>query len=1843
MRGRRRCLLFIPLVASGVVSFVYSAYLAAFVPPEYNPDMLLWCCSLPALGQDGVTAAKMLSFKRDLCPELSSSAAPPSTGVTTTGLKTVPSQPRPPVTPRVTNPYTSGFRNVPSNPHHASTATTRPLPASPFAVAAAAAAAKRAKVAATASATNKAVTVPTLAVVRHVQHNTPRAAPARPGAPASVPAPPLASPRGHLGMLAGSGRARPHEAAGNEISGPSASPSVGINPPKTSCASTTARSAQTSELPLRVASSLDTDAAGQHRTGLRNDAEAGGEVISSLPPIIGGNGFPTASGTPVAVTAEALAKVEYLFRDDSAATSNRRTANAAAGSASVGAVVVAASKPPTSNFSGEVPGDGEDRRGLQEAATAGGGTINRDVVANVAEGRSAAGGSSMGFKNTASSDMGAPLSSDSGPRGFAGFQTGRGRTLSVSSEALAKVQHLFRDDNASEAMSSASSALKPATTQRPRRKISDVVSRSPVAAKAGGIPLERNRTMGAGGFKRPTAISKPGGRSREAGFQAAAPQLGVQRGGGNVRKSEGGLDGRAMPAPALSSEAVFQTAGGKELHVSEEAIARVSHIFSDAMPTDDRFSPATSVSSVEGGRGHPSGAAGTTTATTTSSITVSASLGGGESLSRPALPRRGGEKKSKHDDARGDGEMNKAGVSSIAPAKHEGGEGQLNNVSWDAEASSCLPTTGGNAFQTARGRALPVSAEALAKVSHLFQEANAGNGTRASGSGKDTSSVDRLENSSTSLGRMNSSRHDGARGSQTARGRKLSVSAKTVAGASRSLESAESGEVHGGLKGSGTAAPQRGVTGPTRGLVRPIGGCPEASPASSVATGEFSTGFKTGRGRSLNVTSEALEKTKRFFAEEGPEVERGKAGRYRKDALGIHHDAFAVGGASRATERQGGIRGASGGMTPSVSPMSGIKRSDDASGGYKLDASSSTDSRDPDDNVPVSAAALGSGFCTGKGAPVHVSAEALKKVKQFLSGAGDFDVRDEAQEDGEVPPPPHARESANNVMPTRGDGTGSGASVFSTAKGRVIEVSAEALAKAKHMFRETEPPGGKSMSRGQRPAVDKAEVARIGGGSGGSRDDSSIFSAEMSGATGSSCDALARERKLFEDVGPCSEPGKTMPPPTAGLSAGVGDGGVGSTSSGKLSTETGGNLAVVAEGVEHVPGKMRGRAECVEPAAGEAPFLVGAGEGVGGGNSLSAFSTGAGRTIKVSEEALVQAQRKYGEMRSCTDQLKRAPSIIVSGGGGGGEIGETEPSTEPATRPPGGAESSVSAFSTGAGRAIDVSAEALALAQKRFGDLGSSAGPVESSSGPALGGGNVASVFSTGRGRAVEVSAAALAQANKLFGDGGVAGGGSNGGGTRQATVGGREGITPRRQAARAQAQPQESRELPSRDGRLPSAVGKENGKGGHPKHVLGTPARSTGVTNGIAARGRYWGVSTPNHETRSGQKSTRGGPSSFSSPSRRRIMPPPAGTATPSSGGKPLCRTTNSADAASIAPPVGRGTPLSAKRRGLGYGGGGLHAMKRPRSTSKAGTPGASRRASPHASPHGPRSGGRRVVPRPSLTRPSSVLATTASPSSISSKAVGGGDGKGDSMGVLENGRVAQGEPGCGTSRVLFDSTNAAAAESVAGGEGKLRRHNHRRPLSSLLNVPTQVVESLRPCDVENNDAGFTEKEAVGVEEDGGGEKRMAAPPLLPKEAAREEGATVAARPSTGEARREVVALLLRVTARNAIDMRFCADGTPCCLGATPASPELASATVGDGSRGPGAATAVGVTGTVTSSGVSTCYLAQGEQRCEPCRGGEHHYQASESAVNDFRDELVRSGKDGELATPTWAKNHYR
>lgn len=1800
---------------------------------KYSPNLLVWCCFPSVFGQDGVTAAEMLCFKRDLCPDLSTSAPPPSTGVTPR-LKTAPSQARPPVTPRVPNPYTSGFGALVSSPRRAGTVTRRPLPASPFAAAAEAVAVKRAKMAARAAATSEVVAAPTAVVMGHAQHNTARAVLARPGAPSSVPAPSLASPRGPLGMLGGRGRVRPHEEArGDEISGASATK----EPPSTSCASTAPHGAQHPQLQLRVTSSLDTDAGGQHEKKLRNGAGAGGEVISSLPSAVG-NGFQTARGTPVAITAEALAKVEHLFRGDSTATPNRRMAQAGPGSAPV-RLTVSGSNAPTSSFPRQraVRGGGEDRRGLQGAPTAGKKSGHRDVAATVAGGRSAAGDDSMGVKSVSDTDMAAPLSSDSGPRKFAGFQTGRGRTLSVSSEALAKVQHLFCDDSASVSMPSASSSSNPTRTQRPRRSADDVVSRSPAVARTAGMPRERSGVTSAGPFKRPAVLSKPGCGAGEAGFRATIPHLEAQGGSGKFRNSAGRLDGRDEPAPAALSETAcsdtaFQTARGKKLHVSEQAIARVSHIFSDAMPANHGCPSATSVAPARGGRSHPSRVARTMATTTMPSMTVSVSSGEGhaESRSHRALPGRGTEEMNKHGDAGGDscnthggvgagyGEMDKVGVHSVAPLENGGGGGQLKDPYWAADVPSNLPTTGSNAFQTAGGRALSVSAEALAKVSHLFEEGNAGNSTIVGASGKGTSGADRADKSPAVRSGMNSARHHGGAGSQGARAREVSVSAKAEAKVGRSLESSKSSGDHGGLKDSGTATTQRSVAEPTGGLVRPGGGGPKNSTASGGTVNEFATGFKTGRGRSLNITAEALEKTKRFFTEEGSEVERENLSRPRKDDLVTHHDAHAVAGMSFATAKQGGTREAPDGMTRGVSPMSGIKQCDGGSGGSKVDASSLANLRDPRDNAPILAAASGTGFRTGKGAPVHVSAEALKKAKHFLGCASERDVRNEVQGNGATPPQPHARESANSAMPPGGDDIGGGASMFSTAKGRVIEVSAEALAQAKHRFGETEP-SGKSAPRGQRPALDSAEAAGSGGDRNGSRGGGGTFSAEVGGATELSCEALARAGKILEDVGSSSEPGETIPRPTTCFGAGAGDCGVGSRGPGKLAMETGRNMGVFAEGAQHVQGKFRGKYHSMEPAAGEAPPLVGTEEGVasgsgsgsgcdGGDNVAGLFLTGTGRTIEVSAEALAQAQRKFGE---------------------------TKPSTEPGTRPSkaSGGENCVSAFSTGKGRTIDVSAEALALAQKRFGEMGpsgSSVEPVKKLGGRALGGGKNPSVFSTGRGRAVEVSPAALAQANKLFGDGGAAGGGSDGGDTSQAIIGGGEGITPRRRTQRVQALPQGNRELPSRDVRLPSGVGKENGEGGQLKHVVGTPARSTGVVNAIAARARHVGVSTPNHANRSGKKSMRGGASKFSPPSRRRVMAPPSGTATPSSGGKPLCRTINPAEAASIPSPIGRGTPLSSKRRGLGHGGHGPHAMKRPRSSSKPSTPG----ASPHASLHGLRSGGNGVFLRPSLTRRSGVLAT-ASPSSVSSKTVDGGDRSGDGVEMSETSRLVQGEPGCGTSRVLFDSTTAAA-DLVVGGASKARRDNHRLPLSSLLNVPPQVAEKFRPCGVDKNDIGFTEE--TGGVEDGRGEERQVPSPL-PK-AVRTEGATVAVRLLTEEERREVAALLMRVTARNAVDLCFRTGGIPCCLGKTPAAPEVMSGAAGVGSLGPVAALAGGIAGPVGSRAVATGHIAQGEQERESCRRG-HRHQAS--AAYDFRDDLVRSGKDGELATPTWVENHLR
>lgn len=450
-------------------------------------------------------------------------------------------------------------------------------------------------------------------------------------------------------------------------------------------------------------------------SGTKAAGTDGGKRVPSYEkgPPSAGTGFQTARGRPLVVSDEALAKVQHLFQETSKDETNR-TAVAAATSLSaevaLGRQDVNETLPPTScEMDIDTPAAGDANPEASERSRAKG-------EANDCEKGSHSAGLAVGG---------------------AGFQTGRGRAIPVSSEALAKVQHIFSDDgddgngrginNISGGASDMRAPQPPGYPQRSRATPAGSAFLSPAVARtfhARGTGRAKGRLERAAPLVN-TAIEEGG-----AGSTAAVPHDFGEQG---QRQEPGGKVG--FPGDGTA----FETAGGRELHVSEEAMARARKIFFDAKndlsssvvpPTtlvpEIRSIPATASAALptalareEGGdillgtadqrNGAP--------AVLPSAATGSASTRGGVGVGRSAVCSGTGVGFSKKE-VGGESVAATATVTSGLQSKR----GPCGN-----DVRSCLETTGNDsACEISGGRSSTASAEENGEVNQDFADSEAG-------------------------------------------------------------------------------------------------------------------------------------------------------------------------------------------------------------------------------------------------------------------------------------------------------------------------------------------------------------------------------------------------------------------------------------------------------------------------------------------------------------------------------------------------------------------------------------------------------------------------------------------------------------------------------------------------------------------------------------------------------------------------------------------------------------------------------------------------------------------------------------------------------------------------------------------------------------------------------------------------------------------------------------------------------------------------------------------------------------------------------------------------------------
>ena len=299
-------------------------------------------------------------------------------------------------------------------------------------------------------------------------------------------------------------------------------------------------------------------------------------------------------------------------------------------------------------------------------------------------------------------------------------------------------------------------------------------------------------------------------------------------------------------------------------------------------------------------------------------------------------------------------------------------------------------------------------------------------------------------------------------------------------------------------------------------------------------------------------------------------------------------------------------------------------------------AASPAEDRSPDCKAP---AAVASGFATGAGKPMNVTARGQAEARKLLNNAAPEDLQ----------------QSAAEPMPV--DRTMLAASGFTTGTGKAVLTSTAAQARAAHTFADDSIADNRPTVSSSEPSCAAAPAIALSG-----------FSTGTGKAVLMSAAAMAQARKVLADDG------------TATLEA---------------------QLPSIST-------------------AAAAP---------------SGFSTGTGKAVVASAAAMARAKKVLADDSTAaelTTGVRSEPPSIAA----------------PATAPSG--------FSTGTGKAVQFSAAAKACAENLFADDSPVAEqPTEGASEPAsaVAPTPVPSGFTSGAGRAVPISAAAQAQARSMFQD----------------------------------------------------------------------------------------------------------------------------------------------------------------------------------------------------------------------------------------------------------------------------------------------------------------------------------------------------------------------------------------------------------------------------------------------------------------------------------------------------------
>lgn len=1418
--------------------------------------------------------------------------------------------------------------------------------------------------------------------------------------------------------------------------------------------------------------------------------------------------------------------------------------------------------------------------------------------------------------------------------GAVAFRTGCGRSLPVSAQAMARVQHLF-DNHVGSPSGESTTAFDSASKSLTRnglphdRRGSGVTAVGKMVdgrgfggdAKVGSPPTVRTarrhstglsmtgnasrKSIGAGkrGFNRPGVLAAALPSTAAAGKMDAHMTVDESvpndppRSGPHVPRSEGNRRGAdtfsnsppSIAATAAGAPAKFHTAKGRKIVVSDEAIARASAKFFEsevgkgsASGTMSDANAPTSGGSLDGaiigarlnGSSNPSGGVLTEGYSAGSGavlvgdrrgfgpqdgVGLAASAAGpkldsnvrrkGEIAAQPlcrdsdgravqitgsrgpTIPAEAKERNShlleelalKADNVpwASSGGVPEQATRQTRPKPSEGSDGRITQLS----DSPSLHTSGiGGGFRTARGRALTVSAEALAKINHLFENEDvSSNGNGSGGAG------------------------DSSHGSlfSTGKGKPIKVSTEALARADRMFGDSK--------------PPDTDASAPSRSVVNPLGGsggeCIGEESSRGVPT------FTTGKGRAVHVSPEALARAQKMFAEpsipsEGPPAD-GRSG-------------------------ETAVLPVSGGTIPAPPhELKGFSITCPASAASDSEMVGGAGTDGSDIESKNAGAAV---FTTGKGRVVHVSPEALARAEVLLEGskASHAEPPASTRRSSETSGDGDADSSADGAIKRggggwHGDAHGAGPAVFTTGKGKAVHVSAEALARAQKLFNEPHLSSTGPSDEAARETIEN-----------GHQDDkhhatAATFTTGKGTAVRVSSEALARAEQMFGD--------------TEKIFAG-----------------------------EAAELEMKDRVSKAVPGEGEGVDAGGKGtSGCSGSNGSrgSMFTTGMGRAVQVSPAALAQAKKMFAE--SETSRGETAGVEVGSGGVGG---------VNSQARSDDGHDGS-SMFSTGKGRAVRVSQAALAEAHKMF---AASEESHAKKSGVSLNVGNTAA-------EAVE----------QPLGMGGV-------------FTPGRLSGTPHamRSASPLVAAASSGPLRPRNHDFHQSGIGKENGGEELPqprrRRHLGTPSRRAGILHGTLAStpttplangdpsGARRGASLVSSEydkinstTGNAIFSTERPAAVLSSAKLANTMPPPlpspgAGGAgmTPYSLGRPLARrSTPSSASTAAASPAGdcrRGsTPHSVRKRGLGYTGAagigrGLHSTKKLRSSPALGPV-------PSSSPS-------------SLRAPLSIRGGTGTGN------IGSGSGS-------SNGKIGQRRPFSRPSlapRLLKNNPPVEAAPTPIGAD-VLSPHVKGEEVAIALvasaSPPSLMGESRchasrnlfgsLPIALEAATTGTVERKEVS------GRKRQSLSSLRgPRSLGRlprADSEVLQLHPQdSGEVFRDrkrdadghdptaiVTALLPRVTSLNGCDVRFALNGRPFSLGGSP--PANITNVVG---------VAAGREGEPVDGGYSATPESASEQGRPggPDTVGPIH---GSGGTDFFRGELIQSGRNGELATPTWVENHLR